>query len=109
MALPKELTSAVRRLDEYELRQLLVLTRGLLTHVDGPPREPELDGVTYRREHVRCGREECSTCPHGPYWYAYWREDGRTRSQYIGRRRAGEPLPAVVPGDGDADRSEPTA
>ena len=22
---------------------------------------------------------------HGPYWYAYWKEDGRTRSQYIGK------------------------
>jgi hypothetical protein len=21
---------------------------------------------------------------HGPYWYAYWKEDGRTRSSYIG-------------------------
>ncbi|MBI3537057.1 MAG: hypothetical protein HY070_05820, partial [Chloroflexi bacterium] len=23
--------------------------------------------------------------PHGPYWYAYWKEEGRTRSRYVGR------------------------
>jgi hypothetical protein len=22
---------------------------------------------------------------HGPYWYAYWKENGRTRSRYIGK------------------------
>lgn len=95
MGLPGELTRRVRELDQYELRRLLVLARGLLSDVDGQPGEPER--VTYRQEQVRCGRDGCGTCPHGPYWYAYWREDGRTRSQYIGRRRAGEPLEAVVP------------
>lgn len=99
MGLPKDLTRSVRNLDQYGLRQLLILVRGLLTNVDGLPEEPRLSGVTYRQEEVSCGREECGTCPHGPYWYAYWREDGRTRSLYIGRRRAGEPLEPVVPGD----------
>lgn len=99
MGLPKDLTRSVRNLDRYDLRQLLILVRGLLTNVDGLPDEPRLNGVTYRQEEVSCGREECGTCPHGPYWYAYWREDGRTRSLYIGRRRAGEPLEPVVSGD----------
>jgi hypothetical protein len=34
---------------------------------------------------IRCGKQNCGRCPHGPYWYAYWREDGRRRSRYIGR------------------------
>ena len=44
---------------------------------------------TYRLESVRCGKEKCRCAsgePHGPYWYAYWSEGGRTRSQYIGKK-----------------------
>lgn len=39
---------------------------------------------TYRSEYVRCGRG-CRGCPHGPYWYAYWREGRRLRKRYIGK------------------------
>ena len=38
---------------------------------------------------MRCGKANCTRCPHGPYWYAYWREDGRLRSRYLGSARAG--------------------
>lgn len=99
MAIPRDLVRAVRRLDQYELRQLAILVRGLLVHVDGQP--DERDGLpptlTYRQEHVRCGKAGCTTCPHGPYWYAYWREEGRTRKRYIGRHLPGEPVEEVVP------------
>ncbi|HWB72041.1 MAG TPA: hypothetical protein VG452_07470 [Egibacteraceae bacterium] len=94
MGLPRELVRAVRRLDEAQLRRLLILARGLLIGSDGPLVEPAdiagFPGVGYRREFVRCGRD-CARCPHGPYWYAYWREAGRVRSQYVGRE-----LPADV-------------
>jgi hypothetical protein len=43
---------------------------------------------TYQRELVRCGKEHCKCAGgelHGPYWYAYWKEGGRTRSKYIGK------------------------
>lgn len=43
---------------------------------------------TYRRELVRCGKESCQCRNgklHGPYWYAYWAENGKTKSQYIGK------------------------
>jgi hypothetical protein len=103
VAIPRELVAQIRRLDEYDLRRLLILVRGLLVHADGHP-----DGlvdesgalpinVSYRQEHVRCGKDGCSTCPHGPYWYAYWKEDGRSRSRYIGRHLPGEPVEEVVP------------
>jgi len=44
--------------------------------------------ITYRLEMVSCGK--CKRCreegpSHGPYWYAYWKEDGKTRSKYIGK------------------------
>jgi hypothetical protein len=41
--------------------------------------------VKLRQQHVRCGKSNCNRCPHGPYWYAYWREDGQRRSKYVGK------------------------
>jgi DnaJ-class molecular chaperone len=26
---------------------------------------------------------------HGPYWYAFWKEGGKTRSKYVGKARPG--------------------
>ena len=107
MSLPRELISSVRRLDEYDLRRLQILVRGLLLHADGVPtpgQEPGMPNVSYRQEHVRCGKAHCSTCPHGPYWYGYWKEDGRTRKQYIGRHLPGQPLEPVVPEPGPGSR-----
>ncbi len=44
--------------------------------------------VTYRQQYTRCGKERCRKCKegagHGPYWYAYWHENRRTISKYIG-------------------------
>jgi hypothetical protein len=43
---------------------------------------------TYRLERVRCGKESCKCSDgklHGPYWYAYWSDGGKTRSQYVGK------------------------
>jgi len=107
MSLPRELTRQIRRLDQYQLRRLLILVRGLLVHVDGVPEEETglPPGLSYRQEEVRCGKSGCTRCPHGPYWYAYWKEDGRTRKRYIGRHLPGEPMAPVVPDaarDGDA-------
>lgn len=86
--LPPELVRAVRRLDVAQLRRLLILARGLLEGSTGPVVEPSsirgVPAVRYRQRTVRCGRG-CAACPHGPYWYAHWKEGGRARSQYIGR------------------------
>jgi len=89
MPIERELIRAVRKLDEYDLRRLMIFVRGLLLHRDGAgfgtdPTEAK-STVTYRLEPVRCGKQGGKTCPHGPYWYAYWREDGRLRSRYIGK------------------------
>lgn len=40
--------------------------------------------VTYQLERVHCGKHRCRKL-HGPYWYGYWTERGKTRSIYIGR------------------------
>lgn len=47
------------------------------------------DNNTYRLEKVRCGKKGCKCADgnlHGPYWYAYWSEDGKTKSKYIGKK-----------------------
>jgi hypothetical protein len=41
--------------------------------------------MIYRLEYVRCGRQSCKSCPHGPYWYGYQRVAGRLRKRYYGR------------------------
>jgi hypothetical protein len=90
MPVDRDLMRRIRELDEFDLRRLLIFVRGLLVSREGPDpgdqvRGPEGTKITYRQERVRCGRSNCTRCPHGPYWYAYWREGGRLRSRYIGK------------------------
>lgn len=88
MGLSREVVAEVRRLDESQLRQLLILARGLLLDSEVPVVEiadiPGMPAVRYRQRKVSCGKASCTGCPHGPYWYAHWTEEGRKRSQYIG-------------------------
>lgn len=51
------------------------------------------DGKTYQLEKRRCGKAGCkcmngdvAEVGHGPYWYAYWKEQGKVRSRYVGKR-----------------------
>lgn len=51
--------------------------------------ESAANGRTYRLESVRCGKKGCKCADgklHGPYWYAYWLENGKTKSQYVGKK-----------------------
>lgn len=43
--------------------------------------------ATIREERIKCGKSLCVMCPHGPYYYAYWKDDhGKLRKKYIGTR-----------------------
>ena len=57
-------------------------------------------GRLYKQEVVFCGKERCKKCAkgegHGPYWYAYWWADGKTRKKYIGKT-----LPASLTQDSE--------
>lgn len=78
----------LRGLDRHELRRVLIFVRGLLAaRGDDAADTGDIDGdrVSYRLETVNCGKPGCKSCPHGPYWYAYFREGKRLRSRYIGR------------------------
>jgi len=43
-------------------------------------------GYLYRLELVRCGKANCTTCPHGPYWYLMIHlRTGRVVRKYLGK------------------------
>jgi hypothetical protein len=46
---------------------------------------------TLRLEMVKCGKERCKKCEraegHGPYWYLYFRRNGKLTSHYIGKTK----------------------
>ncbi|MGH2345423.1 MAG: DUF6788 family protein [Chloroflexota bacterium] len=70
------------------------------------PAVPESSPPTYQRKYTRCHKPTCRICAdgpgHGPYWYAFWRENGKTKSRYIGKQAppgadALDSTPAAVP------------
>jgi hypothetical protein len=83
MAIDRDLLDAVRELDTHDLRRLQILTKAQLEKE--VPLHASEPNVSLRNQMVRCGKVGCTKCPHGPYWYAYWTEDGRRRSRYVGR------------------------
>lgn len=93
--LPATLTRALNRLNRRQLEELRGLAADLLAALDEPPEPPErqdrevvakraIGRVTYQLERVQCGKK-CNGCPHGPYWYGYYRSAGRVVSKYIGK------------------------
>jgi hypothetical protein len=44
---------------------------------------------TLRLEMVKCGKDRCKRCErgegHGPYWYLYFRRNGKLTSKYVGK------------------------
>jgi hypothetical protein len=84
MALDRDLLDAVRDLDSHDLRRLQILTRAHLDRKTHPGQSAE-PRVSLRHQMVKCGKSGCTKCPHGPYWYAYWTENGKRRSRYVGR------------------------
>lgn len=93
--IPQRLSRALAKQDIavlYEIRDLvesLISERNEAKLVTPPKKEvmeeKKSGSITYRLERVSCGKG-CKGCPHGPYWYGYWKEGGKTRSKYIGKR-----------------------
>src|SRR5215467_6177231 len=40
--------------------------------------------ATIRQEYVKCGDPDCQNS-HGPYLYAYWKQDKKLRKRYVGK------------------------
>lgn len=82
----------LRRLDEWLhvlIERAAQESRGRLAAEREVPEEKRARQKTYRLERVRCGSKKCRCASgelHGPYWYAYWSEGGRTRSEYVGKK-----------------------
>ncbi|NPV63851.1 MAG: hypothetical protein HPY61_14715 [Methanotrichaceae archaeon] len=54
--------------------------------------EPARGGGSYVLQKVKCGKPTCRCARpggqlHGPYWYYYYRKDGKNRSKYVGKNR----------------------
>lgn len=102
-----KLQSSIDRLSPEEQQRLYDwLGRRLReqsTEIDLPPSTNAMRGAsiethnhkgkTYVPQKRRCGKLGCSCMDgeisevgHGPYWYAYWNEDGKTQNQYVGKR-----------------------
>jgi hypothetical protein len=90
------LQAAIRRLTDADLRgldnwlhQVIAERTEELEEQKRPGREVITrvvkPGGTMQLELVRCGKPACRSCPHGPYWYRYWKESGRTKSKYVGK------------------------
>jgi hypothetical protein len=40
--------------------------------------------ATIRQEYVKCGNPDCQKS-HGPYFYAYWKQDKKLNKRYVGK------------------------
>jgi hypothetical protein len=47
-------------------------------NLDIPP------NATVRQEYVKCGNPDCQNS-HGPYLYAYWKQDKKLKKRYVGK------------------------
>ena len=82
------------KLDEVIHRLLNERAAGEVTIRERADREvvkrEKVGHITYQLERVRCGKTNCKCVSgelHGPYWYGYYSQDGKTVSVYIGKNR----------------------
>ncbi len=90
-------------------RELAELRSSLLQKQAEPAASPEVEQIPvragsevvetrrqrakcYRLEKGKCGKKTCKCAKgqlHGPYWYAYYRVDGRLKREYVGKAPPG--------------------
>jgi hypothetical protein len=92
----------LRRLSLDQAKQLYLELGELIQQLETTPirrnsnnrevvQTEHIGNVIYQLEYIRCGKVGCK-CDgeygefHGPYWYAYWREDNKLRSKYVGKK-----------------------
>lgn len=84
MSIDRDVIEAVRDMDEHDLRRLLMLAKARLES-RGETFGSAAPNVRLREQWIKCGKVNCTRCPHGPYWYAYWTEAGSRKSRYVGK------------------------
>jgi hypothetical protein len=68
-------------------------TKTMIAKFENQMNEPlqRYDGLrknaNIRKEFIKCGKESCNDCPHGPYYYAYWKDPStkKLKKKYIGQ------------------------
>ncbi len=99
-----QLRTALHRLNLEQARQLYAELGAIVQVLEQQASTPASGGANsreivetqrlgdrlYQLERVRCGKVGCKCAGaqgelHGPYWYAYWRDDGKLRSRYVGK------------------------
>jgi hypothetical protein len=96
-SLPKYLAEGVPKQDDNTLRELQRWIDELIEYrADISADEIEVNdeesleaiddtgGTTTVIKNVPCGKDACSTCPHGPYRYEVYRDDGSLVWEYKG-------------------------
>ena len=74
----KDILEGLAELNETDLKRIKLLVDNKLNlHKD--------INVSYRSKNIKCGKESCQKCPHGPYWYAEWTEGGKRKTKYLGK------------------------
>ena len=74
----KDILEGLSELDEADLKRIKLLVDNKLNI--------QCDvNVSYRTKSIKCGKESCNSCPHGPYWYAEWTESGKRKTKYLGK------------------------
>jgi hypothetical protein len=97
----RDIKKDLQELSSEQLQQVNVWLQKLLLKTEVNKQRSETDSgnslvmeehrrgdKTYRLEYTRCGKTGCKCTAgnlHGPYWYAYWTEEGKTKSRYIGK------------------------
>lgn len=69
------------KVDSEELRSEAKIKLEKVRSINNSKNLP--NNATIRKEYVRCGKLDCQS-KHGPYYYAYWKENGKLRKKYIG-------------------------
>ena len=75
----KDILEGISELNESDLKRLKLL-------IDNKLDLENQTKVSFRKKSIKCGKESCQTCLHGPYWYAEWTENGSRKTKYLGKQ-----------------------